>query len=90
MILRSIDSVEVCGRTSAPQRAPVYSSTTTTYVQPGVVVSTQPGPPAYISPPAATVIEYRDAYGRPYGPPPDPYATTNTPAPIPARPSRCT
>jgi len=58
---------------SAPQRAPVYSTTTTTYVQPGGVVSTQPGPPAYISPPAATVIEYRDAYGRPYGPPPDPY-----------------
>ncbi|AVS84739.1 hypothetical protein C8239_08135 [Paracidovorax avenae] len=57
---------------SAP-RAPVYSSTTTTYVQPGVVVSTQPGPPAYVTPPAATVIEYRDAYGRPYGPPGDPY-----------------
>ncbi|SFD96212.1 glycine zipper 2TM domain-containing protein [Paracidovorax konjaci] len=56
---------------SAPQQ-PVYGNTTT-YVQPGVVVSTVPGPPAYVTPPAATVIEYRDAYGRPYGPPRDPY-----------------
>lgn len=36
------------------------------YAQPGVVVSTQPGPVAYISAPPPVVIEYRDAYGHPY------------------------
>ena len=36
--------------------------------RPGVVVGTPPGPPVYVTPPVATVIEYRDAYGRPYYP----------------------
>ncbi|GAA6120672.1 hypothetical protein [Acidovorax sp. FG27] len=38
------------------------------YVQPGVVVTTQPGPVAYVQapPPAPVVIEYRDAWGQPY------------------------
>ncbi|WP_311223917.1 MULTISPECIES: glycine zipper 2TM domain-containing protein [unclassified Acidovorax] len=36
------------------------------YVQPGVVVSTQPGPVAYVQQPPPVVIEYHDAYGRPY------------------------
>lgn len=39
------------------------------YTPPGVVVSTQPGPPAYVVQPPVTVIEYRDAYGYPYRPP---------------------
>lgn len=39
------------------------------YAQPGVVVSTPPGPPAYVVEPPATVIEYRDPYGSPYRPP---------------------
>lgn len=38
------------------------------YPQPGVV-ATAPGPAAYVTPPVTTVIEYRDAYGRPYYPP---------------------
>lgn len=46
---------------------PAYSSGG--YVQPGVVISTQPGPPAYVVQPPVTVIEYRDAYGYPYRPP---------------------
>ena len=43
------------------------------YVRPGVVVSTQPGPPAYVTPPVTAVIEYRDAYGYPYRQPRHPY-----------------
>lgn len=39
------------------------------YVQPGVVVSTQPGPPAYVVEPPPAVIEYRGYYGNPYRPP---------------------
>ena len=35
------------------------------YVRPGVVVGTQPGPPAYVVPPPAA-FEYRDPYGYPY------------------------
>ncbi|GKS77639.1 glycine zipper 2TM domain-containing protein [Acidovorax sp. SUPP950] len=56
---------------SAPP-APAYSGG---YAQPGVVVSTYPGPPAYVTPPSTTVIEYHDSYGRPYYPPRprDPY-----------------
>lgn len=44
-------------------------------VQAGVVVSTAPGPAAYVTPPATTVIEYRNGYGQPYYPPrpQDPY-----------------
>ncbi len=52
----------VQGMTSYPQGG---------YEQPGVVVTTRPGPVAYIVPPPATVIDYRDGYGRPYHP--DPY-----------------
>lgn len=52
--------------TYAPTYAPTYSGG---YAQPGVVVSTQPGPPAYIVEPPVTVIEYRDNYGHPYRPP---------------------
>lgn len=42
--------------------------------QPGVV-TTAPGPAAYVSPPVTTVIEYRNSYGHPYYPPRprDPY-----------------
>ena len=52
--------------TYAPTYSPTYSGG---YAQPGVVVSTQPGPPAYIVEPPVTVIEYRDNYGHPYRPP---------------------
>ncbi|TFI48349.1 hypothetical protein E4O93_08180, partial [Diaphorobacter sp. DS2] len=52
--------------TYAPTYSPTYSGG---YAQPGVVVTTQPGPPAYIVEPPVTVIEYRDNYGHPYRPP---------------------
>lgn len=39
------------------------------YAQPGVVVSTPPGPPAYVVEPPPTVIEYRAPYGYPHRPP---------------------
>lgn len=39
------------------------------YNRPAVVINTPPGPPVYVTPPVTTVIEYRDAYGRPYHPP---------------------
>ncbi len=43
------------------------------YPQQGVV-STLPGPAAYVTPPVSAVIEYRNGYGRPYYPPRhDPY-----------------
>ncbi|AVP59029.1 hypothetical protein C7H73_07445 [Pulveribacter suum] len=50
-----------------PGQAPVYGDGGR-YVQPGVVVATPPGPPAYMTPPV-TVIEYRDSWGNPYRPP---------------------
>ncbi|RKJ94717.1 glycine zipper 2TM domain-containing protein [Alicycliphilus denitrificans] len=39
------------------------------YAQPGVVVATPPGPPAYVVEPPPTVIEYRAPYGYPHRPP---------------------
>ncbi|MBS0390966.1 MAG: glycine zipper 2TM domain-containing protein [Comamonadaceae bacterium] len=36
------------------------------YVQPGVVVGTPPGPPAYVVEPPPAAIEYRTPYGYPY------------------------
>ncbi len=53
---------------SAPP-PPSYSSYDSGYPQPGVVVATPPGPPAYVVPPPVTVIEYRNSYGHPYRPP---------------------
>ncbi len=44
--------------------APAYGDSGR-YVNPGVVVSTPPGPPAYVTPPV-TVIEYQGGY--PYRP----------------------
>lgn len=46
-----------------------YPSAYPSNAPPGVVVSTQPGPAAYVVEPPVTVIEYRDAYGYPYRPP---------------------
>lgn len=36
------------------------------YVQPGVVLATPPGPPAYVVEPPPAAIEYRSPYGYPY------------------------
>ncbi|SDM58218.1 Uncharacterized conserved protein YcfJ, contains glycine zipper 2TM domain [Oryzisolibacter propanilivorax] len=57
-------AVAPAGAPDYPQYAPGYGEPVR-YDNRGVVVSTPPGPPAYVSPPV-TVIEYRDAYGRPY------------------------
>ncbi|WP_404299984.1 glycine zipper 2TM domain-containing protein [Alicycliphilus denitrificans] len=63
----------VPGMSSYP---PGYSSNTPSsygpegggYAPPGVVLSTPPGPPAYIVEQPPTVIEYRGPYGHPYRP----------------------
>ncbi len=55
----------VPGMTSYPPRGG-YSS----YEQPGVVVTTRPGPVAYVVPPPPSNINYYDSYGQPYQPAP--------------------
>lgn len=45
-----------------------YDSDGYSYERPGYVVSTQPGPAAYVTPPTTTVIEYNRYDGNPYRP----------------------
>ena len=55
----------------APNQPSHYQSPYPPSYPPGVVVGTQPGPPAYVVEPPAAVIEYRYpyGYGYPYRPP---------------------
>lgn len=46
-----------------------YQSTYPSSYPPGMVVGTQPGPPAYVVEPPAAVIEYPYGYGYPHRPP---------------------
>jgi len=52
-----------------PQGYPPAYGNTGGYAPPGVVISTPPGPPAYVVQPPPAVIEYRAPYGYPHRPP---------------------